>query len=513
VSAPPGPAVAERDDRPPVPGLDEAAWRRLSPRMLIVHPVRELVRALPVLAGVLVAGTTTGQGGWWGTIGAGIAMAVGVLRWFTTTYRIAGGQLQVRRGLLQRQVTGVPLDRVRTVDVTVSVLHRVLGLARVSIGTGQSDRGRGSGLRLDGLSAAEAARLRDELLVRDQVAAAGRPAAERELARAEPSWVRYGPFTLSGALAVLAIAGFAWRISSEAHIDPTRLQAVGANLRGLVPAWVVFVVLPLAGLFVVGAASTIGYVLAFWRFRLVRLPGGSLQVTRGLVTTRATTIEERRLRGVELSEPALLRIAGGARCIAIATGLRVGRGAERGGSLLLPPAPSEVARRVAAEVLGAAEPVAAPLTRHGVRALRRRFTRLALVWVPVAAVLLVLWRVVELPAWTWELWLGLALPGALLAADRYRSLGHALAGRTLVTAWGSLVRRRCMLACDGVVGWNLHRSFFQRRVGLATLVATTAAGRQQYRVQDVDLAEALRVASDAVPGLLTPFLVEGDRGD
>jgi putative membrane protein len=510
VSAPPERAVAGSDRRASVPELEGAGWRRLSPRMLIVHPVRELLRALPVLAGVLVAGTSTGQGGWWGILGAGIAVAVGVLRWYTTTYRVAGGQLQVRRGLVQRQVVGVPLDRVRTVDVTVSALHRVLGLARVTIGTGQSDRGRGSGLRLDGLPAEEAVRLRDELLVRDRAPVEGRVATEQELVRAEVSWVRYGPFTLSGALAVLAIAGFAWRISAEAHLDPTRLQAVGAGLRGLVPAWVGFVVLPLAGLLVVGGASTIGYVLAFWGFRLVRLPGGSLQVTRGLITTRATTIEERRLRGVEISEPLLLRIARGARCIAIATGLRVGRGSERGGSLLLPPAPRVVATRVAAEVLRAAEPVGAPLTRHGPRALRRRFTRLALVWTPVAAALLVLWWFAVLPAWTWELWLGLAVPGALLAADRYRSLGHALAGRTLVTGWGSLVRRRCMLACDGIVGWNLHRSFFQRRAGLATLVATTAAGRQQYRIQDVALAEALRFANDAVPGLLTPFLADVD---
>ena len=83
-------------------------------------------------------------------------------------------------------------------------------------------------------------------------------------------------------------------------------------------------------------ASTVGYALAFWDFRLTRHPGGTLHVTRGLITTRATTIEERRLHGVEISEPLLLRMVAGARLIAIATGLRVGRGAERGGSLLAP---------------------------------------------------------------------------------------------------------------------------------------------------------------------------------
>jgi putative membrane protein len=478
--------------------------------MLVVHPISALLTALPVLAAALVAGSSTGQGGWWGLLGAGITVAVGVLRWFTTTYRITGQQLQVRRGLLQRRLVGVPLDRVRTVDVSASALHRVLGLAMVTIGTGRSDRSGGGDLRLDGLSAGAAALLRDELLHGNGGAVEREPAAERELARAEASWLRFGPFTLSGVLAVLAIAGFVWRITAEARVDPARLVAVTVGLRGLVhlPGWVGFAVLGAAGLLAMGTAAATGYTLAFWNFRLVRLPGGSLQVTRGLVSTRTTTIEERRMRGIEISEPLLLRAAGGARCIAIATGLRVGRGSERGGSLLLPPAPRDVAHRVAGQVLRSPEPVAARLTRHGAWALRRRCTRLLMLWVPVLGALLLLWRLAGLPAWTWELWLALVLPGAALAVDRYRSLGHTVAGGSLVTAYGSLVRRRCVLSCDGIIGWNLHRSFFQRRAGLATLVATTAAGQQEYRIQDVDLPEALRVAGDAVPGLLTPFLAE-----
>ena len=71
---------------------------------------------------------------------------------------------------------------------------------------------------------------------------------------------------------------------------------------------------------------------------------------------------------------------------------------------------------------------------------------------------------------------------------------------------GSLVRRRCAIAAEGIIGWNIERSFFQRRAGLATLVATTAAGDQHYDVQDVELGEALRLADELVPGLLSPFL-------
>src|SRR5262249_7068448 len=122
-------------------------------------------------------------------------------------------------------------------------------------------------------------------------------------------------------------------------------------------------------------ASTIGYVLTFWNFRLSRHGSGTLHVRRGLLTTRNTTIEERRLRGVELSEPLLLRSVHGARVLAIATRLRVGRGSDRGGSILLPPAPRAVAASVAATVIGDPDPLTVALLPHGPRARVRRFTR------------------------------------------------------------------------------------------------------------------------------------------
>jgi putative membrane protein len=71
---------------------------------------------------------------------------------------------------------------------------------------------------------------------------------------------------------------------------------------------------------------------------------------------------------------------------------------------------------------------------------------------------------------------------------------------------GSLVRRRYMIDGTGVVGWTMHQSFFQRRAGVLTLTATTAAGRQGYQLLDVTPATAVAIADEVQPGLLTPFL-------
>ena len=72
---------------------------------------------------------------------------------------------------------------------------------------------------------------------------------------------------------------------------------------------------------------------------------------------------------------------------------------------------------------------------------------------------------------------------------------------------GSLDRRRDALAVRGVIGWNLRSSWFQRRAGLTTLVATTAGGRQSVTVLDVPEDAALALAHAALPHLVDQFLV------
>ena len=114
-----------------------------------------------------------------------------------------------------------------------------------------------------------------------------------------------------------------------------------------------------------------------------------------------------------------------------------------------------------------------------------------------------------MPGWLAALSLLLPLLAVPLALDRYRSLGHGYTGRYLHTGYGSLARRRVVLRTNGIIGWNLQQSFFQRRAGLTTLTATTAAGRQAYPISDLDTASALALADRAVPGLLTEFLQPG----
>jgi len=482
----------------------DAEWQRLDPRMLLVHPIREVLRFLPVIV-VVVLGSTAAGGEQWQLIGVGIPVVLGLMRYLTTSFRISSGRIELRRGLLNRHVLSTPVDRVRTVDLTSSPIHRLLGLTKVRIGTGTASTSDEDRIDLDGLPVDRARALRAELLqtsTADDVAVTDR-ATDRDVLVFDPAWVRFAPLTGSGVVIGAAALGAGSQLLQSVgfwdRFDPENVDVPGVPLGVLVP------LLVLALLVLVSLLSIGGYVVTNWGFRLTRLGGArgggeTWHLSRGLFTTRETTLDDERVAGVNLSEPLGLRVAGGARLSAIVTGLSR---SQQGSSALAPPAPRRIVERVAREVLDAAVPVDAPLVPHGPLAARRRWTRALLPALALAVAALV---PVALGAPVWLLVGLLALPvAALLARDRTRSLGHALVADHLVSRSGSVVRRRRILEVDHVIGWNLRATWFQRRAGLTTLVATTAGGSQAVPVLDVPEDEALRVAHRALPDLMGQF--------
>ncbi len=118
------------------PAAEDVVWHRLSPRMLLVHPVHEVLRQLPVLLGTLVLGTATGNN-MVAVVVLALTVGFGVARWFTTSYCIGPSELQLRTGVLQRKVLSVPRNRIRSVSTDARLLHRVLGLTVMRVSTGQ----------------------------------------------------------------------------------------------------------------------------------------------------------------------------------------------------------------------------------------------------------------------------------------------------------------------------------------------------------------------------------------
>ena len=467
-------------------------WQRLSPRMLLVHPVHEVARQLPLLIGSLLLGSATGNP-WLVALALALAVAFGVLRWFTTTYRIASDEVQLRSGVLQRKVLSLPRNRIRSVSTDARLLHRVLGLTVLRVSTGQEARGEG-GFALDAVAAEQVPRLRaillaDSLAVPEQAATPG-----RVLARWHPGWLRYSPLSFTGLAMILAAVSIAYQAGAAGALRNSPLAQSGLDVAqrfgaiATAAAAAIVVLVASVVLSVLRSLVTYGNLLLRRDFELLHLEHGLLRV-------RESTFDMRRLRGGTLREALLVRALAGARLDAVMTGVN-GAGES---SLLLPPCPAATAQAVLADLIGNSDAVTGPLRGHGPAAARRRWTRALAIPAVLALLGLGVAVTAGVPGWLWVAWAGLTVGCALLAADRSRSLGHQVSGGWLVARSGSLQRRRDCIAGAGVVGWTVRQSWPQRRAGVATLIAATAAGVKRYRVIDVPVEVAWSIAAGVSP--------------
>ncbi|ASO19471.1 putative membrane protein [Actinoalloteichus hoggarensis] len=532
-------------------GDEDVPWRRLDIRMVWIDLVMMVLSLIPFVLATVVFDVVIDQSAIWptailGVVGVGSALA-DLLRWVKTRYRITDERVEYRSGLLVRTYRSVRRDRIRSIDTTAKLRHRVFGLRVVNVRAGAQSTGAEAELELDAVSRAEAEALRRELTgvgarsgaeasvddpavsARQRVAApavepaaglgtdsagAGVPrtaqtvGAETVLSSFRWQWLVHNMFSVWG---FVAAAGLLW----GAHWLSV---SFGLDLTGDVVAFVDGLDLPLVALILLGIlaagalgslALTVNFFAENWRFRLSRMPGAQgtvLHTSQGLFKTREINRDDRRLRGVEIAEPLLLRWLRTADTNVIATGLSEGSTSENAAAAVLPRVPVREARRVAGAVLADDRPFMTTPIRHPAAAMRRRAGWAVLVTALAAGLLAWLGATVPvIPDWAWQVGLGVLPLGLVAAVLSYRSLGHALVGDHLVTRSG-LTRTTAVLRREAVIGWTIRQSVLQRRLGLMTVGATTAAGYGLYAAIDLDTGDALRFARSATPELLRPCL-------
>ncbi|WP_053746967.1 PH domain-containing protein [Streptomyces sp. NRRL WC-3618] len=495
-------------------------WQRLHPRMIVVSVSWLVGPAVPLLGAILVARDLLNSHGLI-VLGSYIVVA-GVqaghewVRYRTTRFRITDSKVELHSGLFFRTDKSIPRDRVRSADLTANPVHRLFGLAAVKVGTGQhTARSEDDELVLDGISRDQALQFRALLLNRSGTTNPDGTAASPELpvplARMRWSWAWYAPLTVTTVAGVLAVV-----TGGSKLLDTLGLDITDSGIARNVWDWLSSVPLALAiaavtvVLLAVGVAgSLVAFAEAWYGYRLEREPEGSLHLVRGLLTSRSVSVAERRICGVELTRPLPLRLLSAARLNLLATGLGGHSARFSNPAQLMPAAPLDSAHQITADVL---DLTSSPITQAALRghprpALRRRLVRGCLLAPAGAAALagagagsgLLPWWTVAAAA------LLTAACGAPLAWDAYRGLGHALHGDYLVVRQGAFVRRTVALRRERIVGWTGRQSYTQRRAGLCTLTATTAAGKGAVRIRDIGVAEGLGFAEATLPGLLAPF--------
>lgn len=500
---------------PPGPGAGDGAPLRQPPKQL--HPfsivrgiqLRSLLGALPAL---VIFGSDPDVPGSVLLFGAAfitvLVFVVRVLAWQRHTYEFAGGRIIEKSGIISRQERALEVERIQQVDVEQTILDRLVGTCELRMETA-ADSG-DSELTLRVVTEEEAARLQALLARRigaGAPAASGTavdgaattttvpaapqaPAAPEELVAVSIPHVALAAVTGPRLLAVPAAIAVLFGIVAENAAPDEIVDTAGNAVTGLGALGAVLLFLALLFGSVLVAAVT--GVIRDGGFTLAQ-QGNDLKVKRGLTTTRSATVPMRRVQRVTVRRRWIQQALGYASItIHSAGGGGGGEGqSQLDRSLTVPLLPLGEVDALVHRLLGVdATPTLRP---HPPQARRRAIVRGLLGTVGLAVPVGVVGVVFDRPGLLVLalLLLTAGVVGGLLAHEKLASGAdaHLVAGRT-----GLLGTTTELSPLRKTQGTSVRSSFFQRRLGLASLHVHVAGPAGGIELQDLGELTAQRLA-------------------
>ena len=145
--------------------LQQAEWKRVSPKYIVVDLVGNLIFAVIVVGATTIPAFVTHNIFWW-VLPASlaivfiIALALIPRRVRAMGYQLRDDDLVFRKGLMFQRFVAVPYGRMQLVDINRGPLDRAVGLSELKFVTAAAS----SGVTIPGLPAADAEELRDRLV-------------------------------------------------------------------------------------------------------------------------------------------------------------------------------------------------------------------------------------------------------------------------------------------------------------------------------------------------------------
>ncbi|SDY10867.1 PH domain-containing protein [Halopenitus persicus] len=496
---------------------------RLSP---ISVPYRALQKASTILVALFFVGTSGTIGGVV-AIGIGAAVASAALAYEAAYYRrfeyeFTADTFDVRSGVISRRDREIPYGRIQNVDVSRNVLQRLLGIAAVDLETA-------GGSSTEGAIRYVSAERADEL--------------QREIRRRKASRGEDGEASGFETAAGSDVDGSGDSIptgDTETELfslSPTELALVGALsfdprligvlaflgsgsvpvLSGYLPTTTALVV-TITGVIAVGlllvASWLIGAAVAitnYYGFRLTR-SGDDLRYERGLFKRYSGSIPTDKVQSLTIADNPAKRLAGYATLTIETAGYAPGQGGTYGSQAAVPLARTDRVRELARDI----ETFGDPEFRRPPGRVRVRYAiRYAAIVAVLTAVAFGVDRVIAAPI-PWYGAAGLVLLAPVAAHYKWVHRGYWLGENHLLTRVGFWKRETRIVPYYRIQTVIDRRTVFQRRWGIATVVADTAGsggfiGRDAAAL-DVDAADADRLREDLTVRLRSALADRRARG-
>lgn len=501
-----------------------ASEPQFEPRLKL-HPLSWLfalvtyVRQLIVPLGAVVIFGARDDTALWGLIAIVPLLAAALWQQWIYRYGFGPRGLVIQEGLLFRNVRQIEYPRIENIDVERGLLHRLFGVAQVSIATSTGGKAEAS-IRVLSLEAVQ--EMRERIFKRAQTS------QEQQAAQTEPmllqlppsELVRYGLIDNRGMIIVAAIAGVIYQSGFAAllrtHIDNwlhsrqlAEFAALGLAMQTAFAAAALLTMIVSLRLLSVALA-----LVTLFDFTLTQ-HGQDLRIRHGLLTRLALTLRVKRIQAVHRNETLLHRWFGR---VSLRVDLAGDSGIDRQGKQqsqsrtrwLAPICTTEQAQVLMAAALPeidlSVEPDWQPLApRAGIRLFKQTIYVWTVLTLAAFAAAELIPRLVGFDS-GWVLLAALAGPPLAWARSHiYVTYTRwALTPGAILFRYGWLTRRLIVAPRRRVQSVTLSASPFDRRYAMAAVFVDTAGAgtlhdRIRIRMLPKPVAEQLVAALYALP--------------
>lgn len=466
------------------PPTDSA--RRLHPLTL----VQKLVKSLPALLLALLPflGRDSGPNEVvilvFLTLYGAVMVPIIMIQYFRFRYWITEREVIIHSGVLTRRKRSIPIERIQNIVLERSLLPRLLGTTRVKIETAGSKSAEGV---LEYVRVAEAERLRTIIQEWAATSERVRVSAPEPRKETELFGMSLDRIFLSGAfrfsLIYIAIIFSGMQYLPDAfNLTPEDLAnwALSGGVEEYTETaraspWLIGAITGLMAILLGWTTGIVINVTKYYNFRLW-LDGDKLHLRHGLFTIREGTIPLKRVQSLILRTNPLMRLFGWYRLELQTIGYDVEK---QGYQVAVPFARLDEILALAPHI----RPFTLPESFECVSpvSIRRTVVRYFMVFAVLLAA----------PVYFWQeaLW-GLLLLAPLfgLAVLQYRNHGYATDNNTVYIKRGVFQHYVWVVPADRFQVFYTHDTFFQRRLGLRSIVIDTAGAGTFRFPYIVDLA-------------------------
>ncbi|SFX59431.1 Uncharacterized membrane protein YdbT, contains bPH2 (pleckstrin homology) domain [Thermoactinomyces sp. DSM 45891] len=303
--------------------------QKLSKKAMILYIIKFFKDFIFPLIGIIVASFTTAWGLWGLLAIVAFVLCLAVLDWKFTLYHLSDTDFYLYQGAFTKRKTVIAHSRIQTVDVTQSVIERLLGLTTLQI---ETPSGKGAEVKLVGLRLGVAEELKRKLLDEkaptssvlltenriDDSQALDSPTDSSQkrvkcISSSDLRLLSLSTFNIAVIFILWALFSRLSELLSDFQLGGFK-QEIAQGLSQLVSGidWTsqsMIVIEVFFAILVAWGGSALFTFIKFYRFQLTRLPS-SFIIERGLLEKYRTSIQIKKIQAVRIVETPIRQLFG-----------------------------------------------------------------------------------------------------------------------------------------------------------------------------------------------------------